>query len=431
MRDSNLRPPLPRAEPRIRVLHEDITIDSFGWLRNHQDPDIFAYFEAENSYAEQATAHLAGLKAELGAEIEGRHACGGAPPPFQVGLFEYFQTHERGLPHPAWWRRPMTGGPAELVLDANMIPGAEVFYSLGVFEPSDDGRYVAFSFDLIGDEGYELRVRDVTHDCDVWRESGRAGRVVWAADNRTLFFTRERTDRRHHDRVVRLDVEVGSPEVVFEEANERLAVLIRRSASGAWLFLDVVSTTDSAPLVQRGAVEVWCLPADKAGASWRRIARRELGHKIYSEHWGDSFLFRVNDVGECWRLVRAPIEDPSPSRWDEIVPHRSGVMLEEIHVLEQHLVLLERVGLSPRLAARDGGGRVSVTIVPDESSCTVKVGLSAGGRYSTARHVFRSHKLIYSVSSFVTPDTVVEHDLAADRSAVLYQARIAGYDPAH
>ncbi|WP_287207103.1 hypothetical protein, partial [Mesorhizobium sp.] len=28
--------------------------------------------EAENSYAEQATAHLAGLKAELIAEIEGR-----------------------------------------------------------------------------------------------------------------------------------------------------------------------------------------------------------------------------------------------------------------------------------------------------------------------------------------------------------------------
>jgi oligopeptidase B len=325
----------------------------------------------------------------------------------------------------------VTGGPAELVLDPNKIPGSEVFYSLGVFEPSDDGRFVAFSFDLIGDEGYELRVRDMTHGRDIWRDSGRAGRVVWAADNRTLFFTRERTDRRHHDRVVRLDVEVGSPEVVFEEANERLAVLIRRSASGAWLFLDVVSTTDSAPLVQRGAVEVWCLPADKAGASWRRIARRELGHKIYSEHWGDSFLFRVNDVGECWRLVRAPIEDPSPSRWDEIVPHRFGVMLEEIHVLEQHLVLLERVGLSPRLVARDGGGRVSVTIVPDESSCTLKVGLSAGGRYSTARHVFRSHKLIYSVSSFVTPDTVVEHDLAADRSAVLYQARIAGYDPAH
>ncbi|RWJ02160.1 MAG: hypothetical protein EOR23_22330, partial [Mesorhizobium sp.] len=35
-------------------------------------------------------------------------------------------------------------------------PGAEVFYKLGVFEPSDDGRYVAFSFDIIGDERFKL-----------------------------------------------------------------------------------------------------------------------------------------------------------------------------------------------------------------------------------------------------------------------------------
>lgn len=428
MGDMRLQPPLPSAEPRIKVLHGDVTMDRYGWLRDRENPGARAYLEAENSYADQATAHLTGLKAELMAEIKGRQRKG-APPALQVGPFEYFQIHEQGMSHPVWWRRSRTEGSAELVLDPNAIPGAEFFYSLGVFEPSDDGRYLAFSFDLIGNERYELRVRDMADGRDVWRDSGRAGRVVWAADNRTLFFTRERNDRRHHDQIVRLDVGVGNTDVVFEEVNERLEVRVRRADSGAWLFLDVLTTSDMSSRVQRGAAEVWCLSADEPKGQWRRIVTRELGCEVFAEHWEDAFLFRVNDAGPNSRLVRAPVDDASPSRWEEVIPYRAGVVLEEIHVLEQHLVVLEREGLRPRLVSRDRSGG-SAAIVPDEPSCTLAVGLSAGGHYSVARHAFRGSKLTYSVSSFVTPDTVLLHDLTSDRSAVLYQAHIPGYDPA-
>lgn len=424
-----LQPPLPRAEPRIKVLHGDVTMDGYGWLRDRENPGARAYLEAENSYAEQATAHLASLKAELIAEIERRRHRKGPPTAFQVGPYEYFQIHEQGTSHPAWWRRPVNEGAAELVLDPNAIPGNEIFYSLGVFEPSDDGRYLAFSFDLIGDERFELRVRDMANARDVWRDSGRAGRVVWAADNHTLFFTRERTDRRRHDRIVRLDVEVGDTDVVFEEVNERLEVRIRRSDSGAWLFLDVLTTSDQSSRVQRVAAEVWCLPSDEPRGQWRRIVKRELGYEVFAEHWRDTFVFRVNDAGPNLRLVRGPIADPSPSRWVEVVPYRAGVVLEEVHVLEQHLVVLEREGLRPRLVSRDRSGG-SLTIVPDEPSCSLTVGLSAGGHYSVARHAFGASKLTYSVSSFVTPDTVLEHDLTGDKSEVLHQTRIPGYDPA-
>ncbi|RWJ60768.1 MAG: S9 family peptidase [Mesorhizobium sp.] len=425
MEDNGLQPPLPRVEPRIRVLHNDVTIDRFRWLRERKHPDVRAYLEAENSYAEEATAHLKGLKAELIAEIEGRQPCESAPPAFQVGPFEYFRRREQGLSHPAWWRRPVAGrDPAELVIDPNAIPGAEVFYSLGIFEPSDDGRYVAFSFDVIGDENYELRVRDMETGRDVWQGSRQAVMVAWAADGHTLFFTRERPElRRQCHELIRLDVASGDSEVVFEEADERLNVGIRRSDSGAWLFMDVKG-------LHRGPVEVWCLPADKPGAGWRRLVTREFGHHVLAEHWQNKFLFLVDDAGPYCRLVRAPIDDPSPSRWEEVIPHRNGVTLEEVHLLEHHLVVLEREGLSPRLVSRNGSGRIEATIVPDEPSCTLKVGLSARGTYSAARHPFRSSRLVYSVSSFVTPDTFIEHDLADDRFAVLHRARVPGYDAA-
>lgn len=426
---AGVQPPLPPAERRTRVLHGDVTVDRYRWLRDRDHPGTRAYLEAENTYAEQATAHLTVLKSQLIAEIQGRQPSEGAPPAFNVGPFEYFQRLERGHAHPAWWRRPTAGGSAELVLDPNAIPGAEAYYSLGVFGPSDDGRYVAFSVDLIGNDGYELRVRDMTTGRDVWRDTGRVGWVAWAGDNHTLFFTRELGDRRRHDRVVRFDVESGDAEVVFEETNDALEVRIRRSDSGAWLFLDVCPAPDGSSPVHRGGIEVWCLPADEPGAGWRRIVTRQLGHQVFAEHWEETFLFRVNDAGPYWRLVRAPMDDPAQSRWEEVVPHNQSVSIEEVHVLEGHLVVLERVGLRPRLISYDRSGRVTATIVPDEPSCTLVVGLSLGGAYSVPRHAYRGSRLTYSVSSFVTPDTVFEHDLDEDRSVVLYKAHVPGYDP--
>ncbi|MES0076866.1 S9 family peptidase [Mesorhizobium sp. M0058] len=432
MEDKRLQPPHPRAEPRIRVLHDDVTIDSYRWFRDRDNPDVFAYLEAENSYAEQATTHLSALKAEIIAEIEGRQPRGGTPPAFQVGAFEYFQRHEQGRSHPAWWRRPLTGGSVEQVLDPNVIPGAEFFYQLGVFAPNDDGRYVAFSFDVIGNEIFELRVRDMETGRDVWQGSKKAAMVAWAANGTTLFFTRERPGLRQQcHELIRLDIATGISEVAFEEANEGLEVRVRRSDSGAWLFLDVHAFSGSSSFpVHVGAAEVWCLPADMAGGKWRRIVRRENGQEIYAEHWGDSFLFRVDDAGPYCRLVRAPIDDPSSSSWEEVIPHRAGVTLEEIHVFEKHLVVLEREGLHPRLVSRDGRGVVGTMIIPDEPSCTLKVGLSVGGARSVPRHVFRSSKLVYSISSFVTPDALMEHDLVDDRSVILHRADIPGYDPA-
>lgn len=422
------QPPLPRAEQRIRVLHGEVTTDCFGWLRDRDNPVVRTYLEAENKYAEQATSHLNELKAELKSEIKGRQPRKEGKPGLVVGAFEYFQRSKRGLSHAAWWRRPVIGGADELVLDPNAISGSEVFYRLGVFEPSDDGRYVAFSFDLVGDEDYELRVRDMENGCDVWRGTRRVKQAVWAAQGHTLFFERERIGPRRRDQVVRLDVKAEDAQVVFEEPNERLDLRVRRSGSGAWLFLDVTSTSDNSGGVHKGAMEVWGLPADNPMGEWRRIVSRELGLEVYAEHWIDSFLFRVDDAGPNWRLVRAPVNDPSRSRWEELVPNRAGVTLEHFHVLERHLVVLEREGLRPRLVSRDQCGRVVTTIAPDEASCTLTIGISTGGHYSVARHAFRGSKLTYSVSSFVTPDTIVELDLDNGRSAILYQAHIEGYD---
>lgn len=59
-----------------------------------------------------------------------------------------------------WYRYPV-GNEAETIeiLDENdYVKDAPYFY-IGVFAPTADGRYLAFNYDIVGDESYTLVIR--------------------------------------------------------------------------------------------------------------------------------------------------------------------------------------------------------------------------------------------------------------------------------
>eukprot|EP00899_Mesostigma_viride_P005207 jgi/Mesvir1/14688/Mv05349-RA.3 len=64
---------------------------------------------------------------------------------------------------------------------------------------------------------------------------------------------------------------------------------------------------------------------------------------------GPSFRLHVGDVGTSFRVVRAPLATPGASHWEEVVPARPGVVLEDLDMFQGHAVLRERAGGMPRL----------------------------------------------------------------------------------
>src|SRR5262249_41744042 len=75
------------------------------------------------------------------------------------------------------------------------------------------------------------------------------------------------------------------------------------------------------------------------GSSWPR----EKDHEYDVDHGGDFFYIRTNGGGRRnFRLVRTPVADPRPERWEELIPHRENVMLEEFDVFVGHHVVHER-----------------------------------------------------------------------------------------
>ena len=109
----------------------------------------------------------------------------------------------------------------------------------------------------------------------------------------------------------------------------------------------------------------WLLPA---ATPERRVPAvvlpREKGHKYDVEHRDGTLFIRTNKDAKNFRLVTAPLADPSPARWKPFVEHRADVLLEDFEVFKDFVVVQEKQAGLNRLrvhAFADGrveGGRL-------------------------------------------------------------------------
>ncbi len=65
-------PPIAKRTESRRTHHDDVFLDPYEWLRDKSDPEVTAYLEAENAYADEATAYLEPLRQKIFDEIKSR-----------------------------------------------------------------------------------------------------------------------------------------------------------------------------------------------------------------------------------------------------------------------------------------------------------------------------------------------------------------------
>ncbi len=106
--------------------------DDYAWLRNQDNPEVSAYLEAENAYAEALMAPLAGLREELYAEMLSHIKQTDVSVPFQDGNWWYYTRTEEGLQYPIHCRthsgpNATKDAPEQVILDGNELARATPF----------------------------------------------------------------------------------------------------------------------------------------------------------------------------------------------------------------------------------------------------------------------------------------------------------------
>jgi oligopeptidase B len=230
-------PPLARREPVESVVHGDRRVDHYAWLRQKENPAVIAYLEAENAYTDTILRPTEQFQEALYQEMLGRIQQTDLSVPYRLRGYLYFTRTEEGKQYPIHYRRREADGSLdELLLDLNLLAEGHSFLGLGAFDVSKDDQLLAYALDTIGFRQYTLHIKNLSSGSDFPETMERVTSAVWAADNRTLFYTVEDATTKRSHRLYRHAVGSAEPDtLIYEETDERFRIDIeqrRVSAAG-------------------------------------------------------------------------------------------------------------------------------------------------------------------------------------------------------
>jgi len=398
-----------------------VLADDYAWLRDKDNPEVTAYLEAENAYADAVLAPLTGLREELYQEMLSHVKQTDVSVPYRDGAWWYYTRTEEGLQYGIHCRR--LGGPAganadaaeEVLLDGNQLAQGQAFFAIGDTDIADDGRWLAYTTDTKGFRQYTLRIKDLETGETLAGEVERVGSVVWAADNRTLFYTVEDEQQKRQFQLWRHDL--GTPHaadaLVYQDDDERFNIAAGRTRDGKFIVVESGSHTTS---------EARVLRADDPSGIFAVLALREDEHEYSVDHRNGLWFIRTNDRGRNFRLVTAPVATPGRENWTERIAHRDAVTIEDVDLFAGFFVACEREDGLPRLRlwkfAGDGAEAASAGEIAFPEPA-----------YSAHPHInriFETATFRYAYQSLVTPSSVYEYDVATDASTLLKQLEIPG-----
>jgi oligopeptidase B len=406
------KPPVAKKVPKKDIFHGETRIDDYFWLREKTNPEVIAYLEAENAYTAAVMKPTEPLQETLYKEMLGRIKQTDLSVPYRLGDWWYYTRTEEGKQYPIHCRkRGSLDGREAVLLDLNELAKGHKFLGLGAFNVSDDGTRLAYSTDVTGFREYTLQVKDLGTGKLLLDRRDKVTRVAWAADNRTLFYVTEDSAKRPY-RLYRHVLGKDNDELLYEEKDGLYELDIARSRDRTYLFVACESLTASEVRVQ---------PSNRPTDPLRLLLPREADHEYHVEHRDGLFYIRTNKDAKNFRLVTAPVDDPQPKNWKELVPNRKDILLEDVDLFARHAVLHERGGARERLRVLDfQTGKLRDLEFPE----------AAFSLSDSPNPEFQTTAFRFQYQSLVTPPSVFEYDLDRHERKLLKQTEVlGGYDP--
>lgn len=408
-------PPIAPVRPHRHTNHGDTRIDDYHWLRDRENPEVIAYLEAENAYAEKEMAHLKPLRQKLFDEIVGRIPRRDVSAPYPLCGYLYYRKYDEGKEYAVYCRKPLKGGEEEVLIDGNERAEGHAYHSFGSVEISDDNHLVAFAEDVVSRRIYTVRFKDLrTGELLADELTGTAGSVVWAADHRTVLYTRKDPETLRSYCVYRhvLGTDQSEDEEVFTEEDDTYHVSISRSNSGKYIFIHSHSTMTS---------EHRIVEAENPGVEPKVFQERTRGLEYEIQHGPDGFYVLHNADGSNFSISKTPENATGRRQWQTVVAHDPGVLLSDMLLFKGFMAVEVRENGLTRIRIYDlkSGGVREVEF----SDPTYMAFLATNEEFDT-------EVLRYGYTSLTTPMSVYDVNMI-DGSTTLVKREevVGGFDP--
>ena len=405
--------PVAKKINKQLCIHNDIRIDNYFWLNDRENPEVIDYLNTENDYAKVNMEHTEALQGQLFEEMKSRIKENDTSVPYKLNGYWYLTRYETGKDYPIYIRKKETlEAPEEILFDCNEMAKPHAYFSLGSIAISHDNKLAAFSTDVVSRRQYTIQIKNLeTNEILEDKIINTTGSVTWANDSKTLFYGMkdEVTLRSHKILKHKLSTNVSDDVEVYYEADDTFNTFVYKSKSKKYIIIGSSSTLSS---------EYHILNADTPDDDFKIFQKRTKNLEYSIAHYNDSFYIISNcDNATNFKLLKTHENNTEKEHWQDVLPHRKDVLIEDIELFKNYLVVNERENGLNNLRIISWNGNEDYYLPFNSETYTTYIGNNPD---------FNSDILRYGYNSLTTPSTVIDYNFTTKQSEIKKEQAVLG-----
>lgn len=423
MKEKEIKWPVANKRPHHIEKHGDIRVDNYYWMRlsdeqkeaeekDEQTQEVLTYLNQENDYTKLVMKHTENFQERLFQEMKGRIKETDQSVPVKDNGYWYYTRFEEGKDYAFYCRKKDSlDNEEQVMIDGPALAEGKSYWALGGMTVSPNNEWVAYGVDEVSRRVYrvffkELATGKVSEDI----LEGTTGRATWAADNRTLFYSKRDPQTLREFQIWKHIL--GTPQdqdvLVFEEKDETFSCFVFKTKSEKYLVIGSSQTLTT---------EYRVLEADQPNGEFRifQTRQRELEYAI--DHYGDCFYVTTNWNAKNYKLMRTSLSQTTMEHWEEVIPHREDVLLEGVEMFRDFMVIDERKNGLTQLRIKRWDGTQEYYLPFEDAAYSAGVG---------ANPDFNTDILRYGYTSMVTPMSTFDFNMVTGEKTLLKQQEIVG-----
>ena len=392
--------------------HGRVRLDDYYWLRERDNPEVIAYLNAENEYAEKQMAHTKAFEEKLFEEIKARFKQTDMSVPYKRDDYFYYTRYEEGKEYPIYARkRGSLEQTEEIMLDVNVLAQGHEFFSVGGSAVSSGQDILAYAVDTQGRRIHTTYFKNLKSGetlTDILTEVTE--NLTWANDNKTLFYARQDATTLRAYQIWRhvLGTDPSQDQLVFQEDDETFVTYVFKTKTKKYLMVVSAQTVSQ---------EYRYLDANDPYGDFRIFLPRERDHEYHVDHFEDRFLIRTNDQAKNFRLMTTATDKPEKEHWREVIPHRADVFLGDFEIFKNHLAVEERQR-----------GLTQIRVIPwsDEEEHYLEFQEPTYRAHIGNNPELDTMVLRFEYTSMKTPLSIYDYDMVTRQRTLLKQEEVLG-----
>ena len=407
-----MQAPIAKKIEKKLEKHGDIRIDNYYWLNDRENPEVIEYLNQENEYTKTVLQPTEEFQAKLFEEMKSRIKEDDSSVPYKMNGYWYLTEFQKGKEYPIHKRRKDNlDNPDEILFDVNPMAEGHAYYKLGGLSISPNNEMCTFGVDNVSRRIYTIQVKDLkTGEILADKIENTTGGSVWAADNKTLFYTRKDDALRafqiwKH----KLGTPAEEDTLVFEETDDTFSVYVYKSKSRDFIIIGTSSTVSD---------EYRYINANQPDSEFKVFQERERDLEYSIEHFGEEFYIQTNkDDAFNFKLMKTPIDKTEQNNWVDVIPHREETFIEGFEIFKNYLVVEERTNGLIQMNIKAWDKSEDYYLPFNEETYTAGSGTNPD---------FDTDILRYGYTSLTTPTSVIDFNMKDKTSEVKKEQEVLG-----